>query len=322
LGELFVISDEFEKKLHPEARKVFHSWNDDVQRQVQIAEFNNDDLKYLSGDDMIKLNRILEIPSCLNKCVDLKDGDKLYDAYVSDNFRIEGVISQFRRDLLNIQFDIVPPLRKIYEGRAAKAKEEERKRVEAEKRKAAKAEEERREREEEERQQAEKAKEEQWGREEAAVAERRKKEKEEIWWAAYKALSIPTDDTFKYLRSEEHKKFVDSILGVVDAYLAKSESYILDSRANDYLFWIKVINKRKEDERQKNMANLAAREFNNSLGKHIAGLKSKLNNRPGDLRNYFTAGIRDKRYTGHNFDYVLDDEQKREFRPYSGQHCK
>lgn len=39
-GELFIISDEFEKNLHPKARKVFHDWNDDVQSQVQLAELS------------------------------------------------------------------------------------------------------------------------------------------------------------------------------------------------------------------------------------------------------------------------------------------
>ena len=58
MGELIVLSAEFEKKLHPEARKVFHNWNADVQRQVQLAELNNDDLKYLSDDDRTKLKRI------------------------------------------------------------------------------------------------------------------------------------------------------------------------------------------------------------------------------------------------------------------------
>ena len=105
-------TSEYEKKLHPEARKVFHNWNDDVQRQVQIAELNDDDLKYLSYDDRIKLKRILEVPSCLNKCVDINDGDKLYDVYFGDIFFSKGVISQLRRDLLNIEFDVVPPLKK------------------------------------------------------------------------------------------------------------------------------------------------------------------------------------------------------------------
>ena len=160
---------------------------------------------------------------------------------------------------------------------------------------------------------AEEAREEERRQQEEAEAERMKKEKEERWWAAYKALNIPATDASTYLKPEEHEEFADSILGAVDAYFAKKESYILDSRAGDYLLWINEINKRKEEERQKIVDNLAAREFNNSLSKHIAGLKYKLSNKPRDLQNYFTAKIQDKRYTGHNFDYVLDDEQERRF---------
>ena len=55
MSELFVISDEFEKKLHPEARKLIHEWIADVQRQVQLDEVNNDDLKFLSAADITNL---------------------------------------------------------------------------------------------------------------------------------------------------------------------------------------------------------------------------------------------------------------------------
>jgi len=106
--------------------------------------------------------------------------------------------------------------------------------------------------------------------------------------------------------------------------MEKGEDYLDDSRTFDYrqCLWKinyrkereqQEINDRKEKERQQNAAVLAAREFNNSLSKHIAGLKSKLSNKPRDLQNYFTAKIQDKRYTGHNFDYVLDSKQKQVF---------
>jgi len=61
LGEFFVISDELERKLYPEARKLIHEWIADVQRQVQLDEVNNNDLKFLSAADMIKLKRIYEV---------------------------------------------------------------------------------------------------------------------------------------------------------------------------------------------------------------------------------------------------------------------
>lgn len=314
MGELFVISDEFEKKLHPEAREIFHDWVADIQYQVQLDEVTDDDLSFLSDAYIIKLKRILDIEECLNKCVDIKDGDKLYDVYFGDIFFSKGVISQLKRDLSNIELDIVPPLKKIYEGRVAKAKEEERKRVEEEKRKAERAKEEQRKREEEERQQAEMAKEEQRRREEAAEAERRKKEEEERWRAARKAVNPPIDDAKRYLdKPGEYDKFIEAAVKAIEVYQEKGEDYLDDSESYDYRWSCWLIKDRKEVERQQIVAILAAREFNNSLSKHIAELKSKLNNRPRDLQNYFTAKIQDKRYTGHNFDYVLDDEQERGF---------
>ncbi len=313
MGELFVISDEFQKKLHPKALEVFNNWSVDILNQTKVEEFSPDDQEFLSAYDIIKLKRIYEVSECLNKCVDIKDGDKLYDVYFGDIFFSKGIISQLKRDLLNIECDIVPPLKKIYEGRVAKAKEEERKRVEEEKRKEEEAREEQRKREEEERKQTKKAKEEQKRREELAEAERRKKEDEEKWWAAYKALNIPADDAFKYLKTEEHERFVDSILGAVDAYLDKKESYILDSRADTYLLWINEINKRQEEARQKIAANITAQEYNRELNKEITKLRSKLDPRKKNLSTYFQVEIQDKRYTGHNFDYVLDDEQEQGF---------
>lgn len=94
MGKLFVISREFEKKLHPEARKVFHTWNDAFQSALQLDEINDDNLRFLSDYDKIKPKRIWEIPECLNKCTGIKDGDKLYDVYFGDIFWARGIISQ------------------------------------------------------------------------------------------------------------------------------------------------------------------------------------------------------------------------------------
>jgi len=159
-------------------------------------------------------------------------------------------------------------------------------------------------------------------RAEKLEAERKQREWEEKWDVAYEAVSPPDADAHKYLTPEEYQKYEDSIPGAVRVYMEKGKLEIGLNDSFDYRhsLWLinyrkereqQEINDRKEKERQQNAAVLAAREFNNSLSKHIAGLKSKLSNRPRDLRNYFTTGIRDKRYTGHNFDYVLDDEQKR-----------
>jgi hypothetical protein len=314
LGELFIISDELEEKLHPEARKVIHEWIADIQRQVQLDEINDDDLKYLTVVDIIKLKRILDVSVCLNKCVDIKDGDKLYDMYFGDILFCRGVISQLRRDLSFIGFDIVPTLMKIYMGRGAKAMEEQMRRekaAEAERReKEAKEEEEQRKKAEEEERQLEKAKEEQRRREEAAEAERREKEAEERWRTAYKELNVPADDASKYLNSEEHKKFADSIPGAVNAYLAKRESYVLDTRADDYSLWTNVIKNRRKKEERKTAAAVKAREFGHFLNIEINKLKSTLSPENISIKDHFVKQIGDPRYTGHTFTDLLSEEQK------------
>jgi len=312
LGKLFVIGREFEKKLHPEARKVFHTWNDAFQSELQLDEINDDDLKFLSDYDKIKLKRIWEITECLNKCTDIKDGDKLYDVYFGDIFWARGVISQLKRDLLNIELDIVPPLRKICEGRVAKAKEEERKRVEEEKLKAAKAEEEQREREEKEKREEEEAREEQRKREEKAEAERREKEKEEEWCAAYIAIKPPMDDAKKYLNDEEYEKFKQATWKAVEIYMGKEEDYLNDSGTFDYRLYLRKINKEKEKERRKIAANVAANEYNRRLNKEIARLQALLcPNRKGH-ESYFKKQIKDCRYTGQSFAQFLSSEEEQD----------
>ena len=169
-------------------------------------------------------------------------------------------------------------------------------------RKVAKAEQEQREQDEEDKRNREQAE-----------AERRKKEDEERWLAAYEELNILADDASKYLKTEEHQEFADSIPGAVDAYLAKKESYILDTRADDYLAWISVINNRRKKEQEKITANWAAQEYNQHLNKEIARLKSVLCPSKTDLTALFEKKIRDKRYSGHNFDYVLSAEEKGNF---------
>ena len=130
-------------------------------------------------------------------------------------------------------------------------------------RKIAKAKQEQRERDEEDKRS-----------QEQAEAERRKKEDEERWWAAYKELNIPADDASKYLKSQEHQEFADSIPGAIDAYLDKRESYILDTRADDYLFWISVIKNRRKKEERETAATIKAREFGRFLNIEINKLKS------------------------------------------------
>ena len=310
MGELFVISDEFQKKLHPKALEVFNNWSVDILNQTKVEEFSPDDLEFLSAADIIKLKRIYEVSECLNKCVDIKDGDKLYDVYFGDIFLSKGVISQLKRDLLNIEFDIVPPLKKIYEGRVAKAKEEERKRVEEEKHKEEEAREEQRKQEEEERQQTEKAKEEQKRREEAAEAERRQKEEEERWRAARGAVNPPINDAKRYLdRLGEYDEFIQATLEAIEVYLKEGEDYLHNSGTFDYRRCLWKINYRKEEERQKIAANFAANEYNRRLDKEKVRLKALLFSTEKNTASYFKNHIKDARYTGESFSQFLDSEE-------------
>ena len=202
---------------------------------------------------------------------------------------------QFQVDSLLPMHNIRLLLKKVYERK----REEQRNQEEERKRKVEEGQRERYEEDKRSREQAE--------------AERRKKEDEERWWAAYKGLNIPTDDAFKYLKTEEHEKFLDSILEAVDAYLARGKCDILDRRANDYLAWIRVINNRRKKEQEKITANSAAQEYNQHLNKEIARLRSVLYPSKKDLNAWLKKKVRDKRYTGHNFDYILSPEEKDSF---------
>lgn len=164
------------------------------------------------------------------------------------------------------------------------------------------------------------AKEEARKREEQA----RKEEYKRNFRLAHKALDTPVHYARKHLEDEEYEKYLISINGAVLAYMEKGEQYKDDSRSADYCYWSWLINYREarereqiaadqEKERQQVAADFAAREFNTSLSKHIAGLESKLSNKRRDLRSYFTAKIQDTRYIGHSFNYVLGDEDERNF---------
>lgn len=299
LAGLFIIDPEFEKKLHSEARKIFHDWTADIQRQVQLDEVTDDDLVFLSNDEKIKLGTsVLKISECLKKCVGIKEGDKLYDVYFGDILWRRGVISELKRSLMFIRWDIEPLLRKIYLAKLVKTKEEMEKKVEENKRKLEEAREiERKRKEAEERQRAAKAEEE------------RKKKEEEEWHAAYKALNVPQADAEKYLDAEEHRRFIKSIAGAVKAYLDRGKSYINDSRANDYLFYCDQIKQRKEKEQQKLTAVASARLFSHSVNEEINRLKARLHPQKQSPTKYFSKG---NRYIGQGFYDLLSPDERKE----------
>lgn len=190
-------------------------------------------------------------------------------------------------------------------------REEERNQEEERKRKV---EEEQKKRDEEDKRSREQAQAEKKRREEEAEAERREKEEEERWCAARKAVNPPIDDAKRYLHKPgEYDKFIEAAREAIEVYIEKSEDYLDDSRTFDYRTSLWKINYRKEEERQKTAANFAAKEYNRELNKEIVNLKSKLDPQRKNPSTYFQLKIKDKRHTGHKFDYVLSKEEEENF---------
>jgi hypothetical protein len=84
-----------------------------------------------------------------------------------------------------------------------------------------------------------------------AEAERRKKEHEDRWCAAFVSINPPVDDAKKYLNDKEHDEFTLAVGKAIDAYLEKGEAYLDDTRASDYGWWLKKIQEREEEEAQR-----------------------------------------------------------------------
>jgi len=84
-----------------------------------------------------------------------------------------------------------------------------------------------------------------------AEAERRKKEHEDRWCAAFVSMKPPVDDAKKYLSDKEHDEFTIAVGRAIDAYLEKGEAYMADVRAFDYGWWLRRIKEREEEEAQK-----------------------------------------------------------------------
>jgi len=282
LAGILSLEPDDEKILHPKALEWFNAQKAEIQFEVPLEELTDNDLNtFLSDDEKRDFIRYKdEITRGLATCIDMDEAspDPLVnakDGLTVLEFELNSLIPMRRIGFL---------LKNVNQRKIAKAKQEQRERDEKDKR---------------EREQTE--------------AEQRKKEEEERWRTAYKELNIPTDDALRYLKSEEHQEFAHSILGAVDAYLVKGKSYVLDSRATNYLGWISLINDRRKKEQEKITANLAAQEYNERLNKEIAKLKSLLYPVKKDLNVLFKNKIKDKRYTGHNFDYVISADEKMNF---------
>jgi hypothetical protein len=146
-----------------------------------------------------------------------------------------------------------------------------------------------------------------------AEEERLKKEYEDRRYAAFASMKPPVDDAKKYLSDKEHDRFRLAVGEAIDAYLEKGTAYLADVRAFDYGWWSEKIQERKNEEAQKLQAIRAADEYNHRLNQEIAEMVSRLDDKQRDLASYFRAGIRDRRYANHNFDYVLSKEDEMNF---------
>ena len=151
-------------------------------------------------------------------------------------------------------------------------------------------------------------------RKSATVSEAmRKRDEFERRTRALQALNPPMALARKYLTgADEYMRFEMSISGAVDAYLELGELYGSHKKAKEYGQCMKMIEDRQREEAGKQRAQLAADAYNRRLNEEIRELTSQLCRREKNLSRYFAGMVRDKRYSGHSFDYVLSEEQKKE----------
>jgi hypothetical protein len=144
-------------------------------------------------------------------------------------------------------------------------------------------------------------------------AQRRKKEYDDRWCAAFVSIEPPVDDAKKYLNDREHDKFILAMGKAIDRYLEKGTAYLADARSFDYRWWLNEIQERKKKEAREMQATNKALEYNHRLTQEIAKLTARLDHRQRDLGSYFRSKIQDGRYTSHNFDYVMSENDQIRF---------
>jgi len=141
-------------------------------------------------------------------------------------------------------------------------------------------------------------------------AERRKKEYDDRWRAAFVSIKPPFSDSKKYLDSKEQDEFILAMGEAIDVYLEKGSAYLTDLRAFDYCWWLARIQERKKEEAQKLQAIDEASNYNHRLNQEIQKLTYRLDYERRDLVDYFRANIQDKRYKNYDFYYVLSEENE------------
>jgi hypothetical protein len=129
---------------------------------------------------------------------------------------------------------------------------------------------------------------------------------------AFEALNPPIALARKYLTDPaEYLRFEMSISGAVDAYLEAGELYGSHEKAKEYGQCMEMIEDRQREEARKQRARSDADAYSRRLNEEIRELTSQLCQREENLSGYFRAAVRDKRYSGHGFEYILSTEEKR-----------
>jgi hypothetical protein len=144
-------------------------------------------------------------------------------------------------------------------------------------------------------------------------SERRKKEYDERWRAAFLSIKPPVDDAKKYLNTKERDEFILAMGKAIDTYLEEGTAYLADARTFDYRWWLNEIQERKKKKAQEIQAMNKAIEYNRRLNQEIANLTARLDHKQRDPGSYFGSKIQDGRYTSHNFDYVLSKKDQTNF---------
>jgi len=144
-------------------------------------------------------------------------------------------------------------------------------------------------------------------------AERRRKEYDERWRAAFLSIEPPVDDAKKYLNTKEHDQFILAMGKAIDTYLEEGKACLADARTSNYRWWLNEIQERKKKEARETQATNKALEYNHRLNQEMAELTARLDQKQKDLGSYFRSEIKDRRYTSHNFDYVLSENDQKHF---------
>ena len=139
------------------------------------------------------------------------------------------------------------------------------------------------------------------------------KEVERKWRTACKAVNPPLNDAKMYFGDEEYDEFIRAARQAIQVYTEKGEGYLDDLRSFDYRWSLEKIRGRKEKERQKIAANVAAQEYNRRLNEEKTRLKASLCPARKDHQTYFKKQVRDRRYAGQNLTRLVSMKEEQDF---------